>query len=477
MGEVSFYNSYNADNLDKAKELRQNMTDAEKKVWYLVKDNFKNYNFRRQVPVGNYIVDFLSQKLKLIFEIDGDQHASNIDYDSKRTEYLHVLGYKVVRLWNNDITDNCYDIIDHHIKERQQELYAFDIVEHLFDGYAIEYNGQCINGAKNNIDSFRDLLKIKLDYETVEIQKLYIFGSIAELEEFFETQVTDLHRPYIDQLIKPDPIDPEYTIKRVDDVLDCWFESGAMPFASVHYPFNNKDYFEKNFPADFIVEYMAQTRGWFYTLMILGTALFDKAPFKNCICHGVIVDENGQKLSKRLRNYIDLKEVFDKFGSDALRWFMLRSPVMRGNEIKIDKEGEGIAEVSRTVLNMIYNALTFFTIYTKADNISAKESFDSKNIMDIYILSKLQELTSDVKNYMDQYDTVYVCHKVEVFLDILNNWYIRRNKKRFWESEYSENKQDAYNTLYTVLKNFSLITSPLLPCLSEKIWNDIEVLG
>ncbi len=185
-----------------------------------------------------------------------------------------------------------------------------------------------------------------------------VYGSIEELEREFGVEVTDLHRPFVDQLVRPNPDDPtgRSTMRRVPEVLDCWFESGSMPYAQVHYPFENKEWFEHHFPADFIVEYVAQTRGWFYTLMVLATALFDRPPFENCICHGVVLDDQGQKLSKRLRNYPDPEEVFETIGADALRWFLVSSPILRGADLQIDREGKAIQEVVRLVLNPIWNA-------------------------------------------------------------------------------------------------------------------------
>jgi isoleucyl-tRNA synthetase len=303
-----------------------------------------------------------------------------------------------------------------------------------------------------------------------------VFSSVEEIEKASGQKIQDLHRPFIDD-IKIVKDNEEYS--RVSDVLDCWFESGSMPFASVHYPFN-KDSLDpsllkpKNYPADFIVEYAAQTRGWFYTLMVLSTALFDTAPFKNCICHGVILDSKGQKLSKRLRNYPDPMQVFDEIGSDAMRWFVVSSPVMQGGDLLVSANGQEIKDVARLVLKPIHNAYTFFKIYSKADEIKAQESFESSNAMDIYILSKLSLLTLDVRFAMDAYNTPEACKKITAFVDVLNNWYIRRNKDRFWKSQKDSDKQNAYNTLYTVLFNFCKIVAPLLPHLSECIWLELQ---
>lgn len=303
-------------------------------------------------------------------------------------------------------------------------------------------------------------------------KKLYVFGSIKELEDFFGREVTDLHRPYIDELTKPDPDSPGHTLVRVPEVLDCWFESGAMPFAQAHYPFENKDWFEKHLPADFIVEYTAQTRGWFYTLMVLSTALFDCEPFKSCICHGVILDENRQKLSKRLRNYPDPQEVYDTIGADALRWMMLSAPVMHGGELQMHREASDIREVVRLVIKPIWNAYHFFCLYANADGVKAQHITQASHKMDRYILSKLSQAVGGVGRAMDAYDMPRACADAASFFEVLTNWYIRRSRERFWSSasEGGQDKQEAYNTLYTVLIDMSRAIAPLLPLVSEAIY-------
>ncbi len=302
-----------------------------------------------------------------------------------------------------------------------------------------------------------------------------VYGSIKELEDAFGVEVKDLHRPFIDTLTKPNPKDPTGKSKliRVPEILDCWFESGSMPYAQIHYPFENQDWFESHFPADFIVEYLAQTRGWFYTLMVLSTALFNRPPFLNCICHGVILGDKGQKISKRLKNYPDPKEVFEKYGADALRWFMISSTVMKGQELVLSKSGDEIKEVLKTVIKPLYNAYNFLEIYKSADNIEPSISYESTNILDRYITSKIILLSKSVKKSLDLYDTVSACEGIEKFLEILNNWYIRRSRERFWRHEKDQDKINAYNTLYTVLLNLLKITASLLPFTAEAIFSNI----
>ena len=312
--------------------------------------------------------------------------------------------------------------------------------------------------------------------------KVIVIGSIEELEKLSGKKVTDLHRPYIDD-IKITKDGEEYA--RVEDVFDCWFESGSMPFAQVHYPFENKEWFESHFPADFITEYVGQTRGWFNTLIMLSTALFDKAPFKNCICHGVVLDsETGLKYSKRLKNYKDPMEVMDKFGADALRWLMISSPVMRGQDLAVDPEGKFIRDVVRLAIKPIWNAYNFFTLYANADGIKAKYATDSQDVMDRYILAKCKQAVDTIRDSLDTYDTPAACDAVMQFFEVLNNWYIRRNKERFW-AENSDadpsspdglrrtSKQAAYDTLYTVLTVMCRAAAPLLPLTLEEIYRGL----
>ena len=302
--------------------------------------------------------------------------------------------------------------------------------------------------------------------------RMDVYGSVEELEKDFGVKVEDLHKPYIDDLVRPNPDDPtgESMMRRVSDVFDCWFESGSMPYGQAHYPFENKDWFENHFPADFIVEYSAQTRGWFYTLMVLSTALFDRPPFLNCICHGVILDSTGQKLSKRLNNYADPLETFEKYGSDALRVTMLSSTVVKGQELLIDKEGKMVFDALRLFIKPIWNAYNFFCLYANSDSIKAETSFSSENILDQYILSKLKIAVTSVETSMDAFDSQSAYSAISDFFEILNNWYIRRSRNRFWKSEKDQDKIAAYNTLYTCLEIMSKAMSSLLPLISEHIY-------
>ncbi len=305
--------------------------------------------------------------------------------------------------------------------------------------------------------------------------RIDVYGSLDELERDFGVRPTDLHRPAIDELVRKNPDDPtgQSTMRRVPDVLDCWFESGAMPFAQVHYPFENKAWFEDHFPADFIVEYIAQTRGWFYTMVVLSTALFDKPAFQNAICHGVVVDSEGKKLSKRLRNYPDPDEVFDTRGSDALRWFLCSSSVLRGGDLSIDREGKAIGESIRLVINPIWNAYYFFTLYANRDGVTAQRRTDQRSVLDRYVLAKTRQLVERATKALDAYDVPGACEEVRGYLDALNNWYIRRSRERAWRTVDDPDKHDFYDTLYTVLEALTRVAAPLLPLITEEVYTGL----
>ena len=301
--------------------------------------------------------------------------------------------------------------------------------------------------------------------------RIDVFGSLEEIKNKTGVEVTDLHKPYIDDVVYKNPDDPtgQTMMHRVSDVFDCWFESGSMPYAQIHYPFENKDWFENHFPADFIVEAIDQTRGWFYTLTVLSTALHNKPAFKNCICTGLLMAEGGQKLSKRLKNYPDPNDILETIGSDALRWFLISSPVLKGGNVSVDKEGKEISKAARKALIPFWNAYYFFTLYANAEGIQAHEVSSSNDVLDSYILAKLKALVNGVKADMEAYEIAKACVQVEEFLEILNNWYIRRSRARFWDGE----DLSAFNTLYTVLVNVAKIAAPLMPFMSEFVYKGL----
>ena len=305
-----------------------------------------------------------------------------------------------------------------------------------------------------------------------------VYGSLDELARDFGVRPTDLHRPGIDALTRPNPDDPSgrATMRRVTDVLDCWFESGSMPFAQVHYPFERTDWFESHFPADFIVEYVTQTRGWFYTLHVLATALFDRHPFDHCVAHGIILGDDGRKMSKRLGNYPEPDMVFDTWGADAMRWFLLSSPILRGQDLVV--HAKGIEDVRRQVLNRIWNAWYFLALYANVDGIRGRWRTDATGVLDRYILAKTAALVDEVTAEMDAYDLFGACTAITGFLDALTNWYIRRSRDRFWRArhdapEAEQDKADAYDTLSTVLVTLCRVAAPLLPLLTEHVFQGL----
>ena len=295
-----------------------------------------------------------------------------------------------------------------------------------------------------------------------------VYGSLDELERDFGVRPSDFHRPVIDELTRPNPDDPtgRSTMRRVPEVLDCWFESGSMPFAQVHYPFENRDWFETHNPGDYIVEYVGQTRGWFYTLHVLATALFDRPAFKSAISHGIILGNDGQKMSKSLRNYPDVNEVFDRDGADAMRWFLLSSPILRGGNLIVTEQG--IREGVRQLLLPMWNTFYFFSLYANAAGYEAKFSTESTDVLDRYLLAKTHDLILDVQEAMDRYDSYSATSVLRDFAEMLTNWYVRRSRDRFWVGS-----EDAFDTLYTVLETLTRVAAPLLPMVTEEIWQGL----
>ena len=301
--------------------------------------------------------------------------------------------------------------------------------------------------------------------------RIDVYGSLDDLERDFGVRPDNLHRPFIDELTRPNPDDPTglSTMRRIEDVFDVWFDSGSMPYGQVHFPFENSDWFlgsagqEAHFPGDFIVEYIGQTRGWFYTLHVLATALFDRPAFKTCVAHGIVLGNDGQKMSKSLRNYPDVNEVFDRDGSDAMRWFLMASPILRGGNLIVTEQG--IREGVRQVLLPLWNAYSFLALY--APKVGTWRT-DSAHPLDRYILAKLAALREDLSVAMDTCDISGACEQLRQFTDALTNWYVRRSRSRFWGED-----SDAIDTLHTVLEVTTRLAAPLLPMACEVIWRGL----
>jgi isoleucyl-tRNA synthetase len=295
-----------------------------------------------------------------------------------------------------------------------------------------------------------------------------VYGSLDEIERDFGVRPDDLHRPFVDDLVRPNPDDPtgRSTMRRVPEVLDCWFESGSMPFAQVHYPFENREWFESHYPGDFIVEYIGQTRGWFYTLHVLATALFDRPAFRTCVSHGIVLGDDGQKMSKSLRNYPDVYAMFDAYGSDAMRWFLMSSPILRGTDLIVTEAG--IRDSVRQVILPLWNSWSFLSLYANAESTVGRWRTDSPHVLDRYVLAKTSALVDGVTVAMDAADLFTACEQVRVFLDALTNWYIRRSRDRFWSGD-----QDAVDTLHTVLDTVCRLAAPLLPLIVDEVYRGL----
>ena len=315
--------------------------------------------------------------------------------------------------------------------------------------------------------------------------RIDVYGSLAEIERDFgrlpvgADGEVDLHRPAIDGLVRPNPDDPtgRSTMRRVPDVLDTWFDSGAMPFAQVHYPFENREWFDEHYPGDFIVEYIGQTRGWFYTLHVMATALFDKPSFTNCVSHGIVLGDDGRKMSKSLRNYPDVAKVFDEYGSDAMRWFLMSSPVVRGGNLIVTEDG--IRDAVRHVLLPLWNTYYFFTLYADAAekgagylaapvDVDDPDAVAALDVQDRYLLANTKGLVDALRAQLDAYEIAEATQTLRVYLDMLTNWYVRTSRDRFWNEDPA-----AFDTLYTALVAVSQAAAPLLPLLAEEMWRGL----
>lgn len=301
-----------------------------------------------------------------------------------------------------------------------------------------------------------------------------VVGSRKELDALAGQAVPDLHSHFVDKIVADCPeCKTKGGLKRTPEVLDCWFESGSMPYAQVHYPFENQKAFEQQFPADFIAEGLDQTRGWFYTLTVLSTALFDKPAFKNCVVNGMVLAEDGKKMSKRLKNYPDPAAILEKYGADALRLYLMQSPGVHGEELRFSEKF--LVETMRAVLLPLWNSYQFFASYANIDDFNPSHwrnapAIETRPRIDQWILALMKETEISVHKEMEAYELANVFPILSRFLDNLTNWYIRLNRSRYWEtkgSEFSADKHAAYSTLFEVLDRFGLLLAPYLPFFSE----------
>ena len=300
-----------------------------------------------------------------------------------------------------------------------------------------------------------------------------VIGSIAELEAKCGQKVEDIHKHNVDKLTWPSP-DGKGTMRRVPDVLDCWFESGSMPYAQLHYPFENKERFEKIFPADFICEGLDQTRGWFYTLTVMASALFDEPAFKHCVVNGIILAEDGEKMSKSKGNFTDPMLLVNQYGADALRFALMNSAAVHADDLKFSDQM--VKDVLKSIILPLWNAYSFFVTYANIDGYTPSETAfeDLKNPLDKWMISTLEELTHNMDDALDKYDIQRACGYLLSFMGSLNNWYIRRSRRRFWKSENDGDKKMAYDTLYKTLMTFVKLACPILPFICEEIYQNLK---
>ncbi|MGI9667972.1 MAG: isoleucine--tRNA ligase [Acidimicrobiia bacterium] len=311
-----------------------------------------------------------------------------------------------------------------------------------------------------------------------ECEEMRAISSRDELHQVSGVMLDDLHKHFVDEVTWSCDTCAG-TMTRVPEVLDCWFESGSMPFAQIHYPFENKQRFEERYPADFIAEGLDQTRGWFYTLLVLATAVRDEAPFQNCVVTGMILAEDGRKMSKSLKNYPDPSHVLDDFGADALRAYLINSPVVRGEPLRFSETG--VREVVRTVLLPLWNSYSFFTTYAQADGVSSEDlegapALEDRPEIDRWVMSVLQSLIADVNTEMEAYRLYSVIPPVINFVGDLTNWYIRRSRRRFWAHRGAGDDADkmaAFATLHEVLTTFAAVAAPILPFVTEEIYQGL----
>jgi isoleucyl-tRNA synthetase len=301
--------------------------------------------------------------------------------------------------------------------------------------------------------------------------ELRVFGSRAELETASGKTVDDLHKHIVDEITVPCEKCGE-TMRRIPDVLDTWFDSGSMPYAQEHYPFEREAHFKSGFPADFIAEGVDQTRAWFYYQHILGTAVEDNIAFRNVIVNGIVLAEDGKKMSKRLKNYPDPMEVVNAHGADALRLYLLSSPVVTGENLNFSERD--LAQGSRNVFRMLWNSYAFFMTYAAIDAWTPKEdALASENLLDRWMLSELQTLIKNVDREMEAYELSKATRLFAPFIDQLSNWYIRRSRERFWKNESDHDKEQAYQTLYQVLVTLSKLMAPFTPFLAEEMYRNL----
>jgi isoleucyl-tRNA synthetase len=391
----------------------------------------------------------------------------------KRENYLHSypfcyrtkkpLIYRAMSCWFVDIQK-----IKAHMLDANEQIYWMP--EHLKAGRF----GKWLEGARDWAISRNRFWGNPIPvWKCDGSEYIEVIGSREELERKTGKKVDDLHKHFVDDLTWPSP-DGKGTMRRIGDVLDCWFESGSMPYAQQHYPFENKEYFEQNFPADFICEGLDQTRGWFYTLTVIAAGLWQKPAFTHCITNGIVLTAEGKKMSKSERNYTDPMEIVKLYGADSLRFALMNSAVVRAEDLKFSEDS--VKEVLKTLIIPLWNAYSFFVTYANIDGYTPSEtSFENlTNPMDRWIISATQRFVEGVTNAFDAYDIQKACSLFVPFIDELNNWYIRRSRRRFWKGENDTDKKQAYDTLYKTLMTFIKVVAPIIPFTTEEMYQNLK---
>ena len=431
---------------DFVKANRKNPTPSEKVMWEALRDKrFHGIKFRRQHAIEDFIADFVSLEYRLVVEIDGDIHDLQPEYDQYRTEYLRACGYHVVRFSNDEVMNNCPQVLK-----------------------SLWETAQKIQQARSESD-VRSTSPLPVGEGS---------GVGLNRADF------DLHRPYIDQITLVSPSGKP--MRRELDLIDVWFDSGAMPYAQWHYPFENQEKWKRNYPADFIAEGVDQTRGWFYTLHAIGVMCFDSVAFKNVVSNGLVLDKNGNKMSKRLGNVVDPFETIDTHGADATRWYMISNAAPWEN-LKFDMQG--IVESRNKFFGTLFNTYNFFALYANLDGFKMDEfnvmPHDRRTELDRWIISKLYSLVADVREAFDDYEPTRACRAIEDFVDEhLSNWYVRLSRRRFWKPSplpvgegpgvgLGEDKLAAYQTLFECLMVVGQLAAPVAPFFADWLYRNL----